>query len=520
MRNAFILVFVFALAGVGTNAHSVSGVQAYRPHQFEQQTLCRRGYNTEGLDAETMQALVAVFHTNQTHLTLFGCRLVSRIFCKLADGEVRMNPSQVCINPRGGNIPIAPSLHPLMFNVHTIGAHGSAIQKSSREMQNMNDFHLYQTPTNILIGDKTVRVFKAVSAIYFECVKVRSLVYVHNHDVPMPEHAVMLEVHEEGMCMSPKAVNTIVNETLATGDAPLDLYMNKYVYDGCFGPHIEKYLQSEEITRFVKMSKSGNSNRTSIIEMWVQALNAFSKISDDYTDSTVYDEVKAIMEKAAIESGVCVDPKMDTKEMDRLKWLLESDPNTWGEGFFEILTFFLCDSEGIDVNRFDDPVSIIEKIFRALAESQTTWVKFKFECKNLWVGVEYVWNCVVQCVKFVWKCVQNSVLSVAGNMHAFLSYRFNYVCGNLNKVGLVLAIAGVIVWLVRKWFRDGLMSWPTLKQRQRNSVGKRKSSWASLKQQLLKDACQKFAACCSCLKPKNATKPKANSKNFDPFNQG
>jgi hypothetical protein len=534
MRNAFILCFVFALAaagtnaqsasdvqlaGAGTNAQSVSGVQLYRPHS-EHPTLCRRGYNMEDMDVETIQALVAYFYKNQTYLTNFGCRLVNRMFCELAEGEFRMSPKQECFNPRGGNNPIAPILHPLMFNGASIGGDSSAIQKATKKMPNMNDFHVYQTPTIIYVGDKKVRVFEAVSAILFECVEVRSLVYVHNKDAPMPERAeraVMLEVHEEGMCMSPKAVNTIVKETMTTGDAPLDLYFNKHTYDGCFRPHIEKYLRSKEITHFVNMSKSGNSNRTRVIELWVKALNEFSKISDDYTDSTVYDEFKAIMEKAAIESGVCVDPKMDTKEMDRLKWLIESDPNTWGEGFFEILTFFLCDSEGIDVNRFDDPVSIIEKIFRVLAESQTNWVKIKFECKNFSVGVKSTWNLVVKCVKYVWKYVQNSVLYVAEKMHACFSYLFNYVCGNLNKVGLVLAIAGVIVWSVRKWLRDGRMSWPTLKQKQRNMVRKRQSS--SFKQQLLKHAWQKFADCCSCLKPKNATKPKANSGNWDPLKQ-
>tara|TARA_X000000368_G_scaffold336801_1_gene274491 strand:- start:2065 stop:3510 length:1446 start_codon:yes stop_codon:yes gene_type:complete len=470
MRNPFILVFVFALAAAGTNAHSVSGVQAYRPPQFEHTALCKRGYNMQALDKETMQAMVAFFYKNQTYLTDFGCRLVSSMLCKLADGEVRMKPKQECFNPRGENTPIAPSFHPLMFDVPMIVEHGSAIQTASKKMENMNQFHLYQTPTTLFIGDKTVRVFKSVSAILFECVEVRSLVYVHNNDVPMPEGAVKLEVHEEGMCMSPKAVNTIVNESLATGDAPLDLYMNKYVYDGCFGPHIEKYLRSKEITRFVNMSKSGNSNRTSMIETWVEALNAFSKISDSYTDSTVYNVVKAIMEKAAIESGVCVDSKMDTKEIDRLKWLIESDPNTWGEGFSEILTFFLCDSEGLDVNRFDDPASIIEKIFRALAESQTNWVKFMY---------------------------------------------FSSVCGNLNKVGLVLVIAGVVFWSVRKWFRGGRVSSPNFKQKQRNLVRKRQRSWASFKQKLLKDVWQKFAACCSCLKPTKTTKTEATRRKLE-----
>jgi len=506
---------VFALAGAGTNAHSVSGVQVYKLPQFEQPTLCKSGYNMHALDAETIQALGAIFHKNQTHLTDFTCRLVSRMLCKLADGEVRMNPKQECFNPRGENIPIAPTFHPLMFNVPRIGAHGSAIQKSTKQMENMNDFHLYQTPTIIFIGDKMVRVFKAVSAIYFECGKVRSLVYVHNNDAPMPEHAVKLEVHEEGMCMSPKAVNTIVNEALTTGDAPLDLYVNKYVYDGCFGPHIEKYLRSKEITRFVNMSKSGNSNRTSMIEPWLEALNAFSELSDNYTDSTVYDVVKAVMEKAAKESRVCVDPRMDDKEKHRVKLMLESDPDTWGEGFFETLTFFLCNSEGIDVNRFDDPVAIIEKIFRALAESQTNAIKLWCEYKNFCVQVKYVWNWVEQCVKCVWNWVQHSMIYVAGQIQTGVSYLFSSFCGNSNKVGLVVVTASVIYWSVRKWFTGGRMSWPNFDKKKRNSVRKRQSSWASFKQQLLKDAWQKFAACCSCLKPTNTTKTKATRFNSE-----
>jgi hypothetical protein len=537
MRNVFILVFVFALAGAGTNAEpvshvqlagagtnvqSVSGGQLYRPHSAHP-TLCRRAYDMHNINVDEVQALVAFYHKNQTHLTDFGCRLVNRRLCDMAEGEFRMSPSgrQECFDPRGGNNQIAPSFNPLMFNGASIGGDSSAIQKATEESPNMNDFRIYKTPTIIYVGNKTVRVFEAVSAILFECAEVRSLVYIHNKDAPMPERAeppVMLEVHEEGMCMSSQAVNTIVRETMTTGDAPLDLFVNMHTYDGCFGPYIEKYLRSEEITRFISISKSEESNRTSMMELWVAALNAFSKLSDTYTHATVYDAVKGVIEEAATASGVCVDPKMNAKGLLRAEWWVEANPDRWGEGFFKKVKLFLCDSEGMDVNFLDDTVSQLKNVTEAFEESETEWVKLMYEYENLCVGVQDVWNWVVQCVECVWNYVQRSMIYVAGRMHAFFACLVSSFCGNSNKV-LVLAIAGVIFSLGRQWFRYGRMSSSDFKQKQPYAVRKRQSSWASFKQQLWKDVRKKFAAFCSGSKSTNATKTKANSDNWDPLNR-
>lgn len=538
MRNVFILVFVFALAGAGanaepvshvqlagagTNVQSVSGGQLYRRHSAHP-TLCRRAYDMHNINVHEFQALVAFYHKNQTHVTDFGCRLVNRKLCDMAEGEFRMGPSgrQECFDPRGGNNQIAPSFNPFMFNGASIGGDSSAIQKATEESQNMNDFRLYQTPTIIYVGNKTVRVFEAVSAILFECAEVRSLVYIDNKDAPMPERAeppVMLEVHKEGMCMSSQAVNTIVRETMTTGDEPLDVFVNKHTFDGCFGPYIAKYLRSEEITRFINISKSEESNRTSMMELWVAALNAFSKLSDTYTHPTVYDAVKAVIEEAATASGVCVDPKMNAKELLRAEWWVEANPDRWGEGFFTKVKLFLCDSEGMDVNFLSDTVSQLKKVKEALDESQTNVVKLEYEFENLCLGMQRVWNWVEECVEYVWTRVQNSMLYVAGMMSGVASGLSSYVCGDLNKVVLVLFIACVGFWLGRKWFRYGRMSSSDFKQKQPYAVRKRQSSWASFKQQLWKDVRKKFAAFCSGSKSTNATKTKANSDNWDPENR-